>query len=446
MLRRLVLITLFLVGFTLPLETMTEGLTVGAFGYTPNKILTAMLLGLAICERLFSGYRMVSNPKTLWIAAFYVSLAIASIHAAVKGCPTIELLVPWTRYLSVLFFYFLLCLVVRTRGNLDVFMWGLVGGGVIAAASAFFVEPAMHGDIERRSGIGGNANQAAANLLMALPMAYVLLVKTRSWLQRVVLVGSAAALLAGAFATASRSAFLGMIAMAGVWWFRFRGVQNFRYAIVVLVFLIGAVIFAPTGYLTRIQSLGQLKGDAPVNPRTESIEGRAFTYLLAGRAFLSNPILGVGARQFRPWVREHHPEVGWSNVVHNAILEVAVDQGLIGVIPYLAILILTWRDFSRAQRAAKRWRGQTDSELTALYLRAVFIQIGFLMILVVVQFHPGAYWKGMWAMFALSTVVLGLVRRRIRELELSSGVAAEPAETLPWDVGPSPLPVRSSLR
>jgi hypothetical protein len=61
----------------------------------------------------------------------------------------------------------------------------------------------------------------------------------------------------------------------------------------------------------------------------------------------------------------------------------------------------------------------------------VMLQVGFVGILVVAQFQPGLIWKTMWAMFGLSTALLGLTERRTRVLQAT-------------DPQPEVAPLRSS--
>jgi hypothetical protein len=117
---------------------------------------------------------------------------------------------------------------------------------------------------------------------------------------------------------------------------------------------------------------------------------------------------------------------------------------MFGLIPYMAILILTYLDFSRAQRLALSRDHLRDPELSALHLRAVMAQIGYVGILVVAQFQPGTFWRGIWVMFALSTVILSLIRKRLEALGAQGVVDSN--IPLPGHLPPQPDPVANAGR
>ncbi len=70
-------------------------------------------------------------------------------------------------------------------------------------------------------------------------------------------------------------------------------------------------------------------------------------------------------------------------------------------------------------------------------MRAVMAQIGYVGILVVAQFQPGTFWRGLWVMFAFSTIILSLSRERVKELEAEAPVQAGGVLSTPF---PSDLP------
>jgi O-antigen ligase len=178
-------------------------------------------------------------------------------------------------------------------------------------------------------------------------------------------------------------------------------------------------------------------GDAAY--RDKSLGGRIVIYKTALIALATHPILGVGVDRYQAWALTYEPKkrsdkpIQISHMPHNGVLVVASQQGLVGLIPYLAILILAYRDFSLAQRLARSRRDLRDPELEALYIRALMAQIGYLGILAVIMFQPGYLWRVMWTMIALSTVILSLTRKRLSELAEKAPVrsAEGPGTLLP---------------
>jgi O-antigen ligase len=113
-----------------------------------------------------------------------------------------------------------------------------------------------------------------------------------------------------------------------------------------------------------------------------------------------------------------------SRVVHNSYLHVAAELGLMGLVPYLVILLLTWRDFSRAWLMSRRRNISGDPELRRLYLYALFLQIGFFGSLIGNNFLDSLRFRESWILFACSTLILGFVRARVAELEAENAAAA----------------------
>jgi hypothetical protein len=74
-------------------------------------------------------------------------------------------------------------------------------------------------------------------------------------------------------------------------------------------------------------------------------------------------------------------------------------------------------------------------------------QIGYVGILVVAQFQPGTFWRGIWIMFAFSTIILSLTRERLQELatrtvtQAASGPSAPFLGQLPANAGVLTAPI-----
>jgi O-antigen ligase len=218
--------------------------------------------------------------------------------------------------------------------------------------------------------------------------------------------------------------------MGGVWMMRFRRISDLKYVgVMLLAFLVGA-IFSPTAYMERLATIGDafelVVGDAPPASRTEAELGTRLEVMKAAvGAFFSSPV-GAGVANFGPWAVKAGYKMSVGHSPHNAVLQVASEYGIIGLVPYLTILVMTWTHLGRAQRIAHGLRMRRDRELELLQMRALMVQLGYLGILIVAQFQPGFFWKGMWASFGLSTAVLALTERRAHALRAAEPVAAAP--------------------
>jgi O-antigen ligase len=418
----LIRLTLFIVGFTLPLEHLGSVVLAGVT-VTPNKVAAAFLLGLAVLHRLASGRRLPRNPKNVWVGLFAVVLLASSVASLSAGTSAPILIELWTSYGALLLFYFLLCYLLHSRRDMDVLLWAVVLGAAFAGASATLgfgnTEPLKpFARWERSGGFGAGANQAAANLLMSIPLAVALLVTTRSRIRKAILLGAMGFLVAGIGASLSRSAFLAGLAMGGLWFHRFHRPEHLRLVIAALLLIVVAGLLAPDGYFERVRALSML-GSRRSRDYTSDLH-RVRVYEAGTSAFLSHPLMGVGAGRFGEFAAKASPPLDEDVSVHNALGQIAVESGLLGLVPFLAIVILTWGDFARAFRTGRSPPVRADPDLRGIRLRAAFAQMGFLAILLVAQFQPGAFWRGIWMMFALSTALWAMARARVAQIEAQS--------------------------
>ena len=121
-------------------------------------------------------------------------------------------------------------------------------------------------------------------------------------------------------------------------------------------------------------------------------------------------------------------ELGWhpGKTVHNAYLWAAAELGLIGLVPFLVIQFLGWRDFSRVWQAGRR--PGSDPGLAQLSLRAGFVQIAFFGGLIDAALHPTLFAKIPWLVLGLSSALMGLARTRIAELNADEGRRQQEAQ------------------
>jgi O-antigen ligase len=321
---------------------------------------------------------------------------------------------------SLLLFYFMLVYTLRTRRDLDLLLGSFAVGTLLAVLSGWLgwgalVESAQFG--ERLTGEGGNPNLLAFNLLIAIAGTASLYFTTTSRLRRVLCLGALAIMPIGVVLTLSRSGLIGLVTMGTFWAARFRRLGFLRYAAPFLILFVLAVLFMPENAVKRLSTL------TPEGIQSEgSAHGRLTMWFGAAAALLHNPITGVGLHGYKNFAWDHDLR---GTGLHSAYLQVLAEHGLLGFVPWVAILVLSWNEFSVAWRSARGPRARDDLELQVLGLRAGLLQIGFLGILVVSSAQPSMRHKGLWLLLALSTAVLGLVRERLRALEPAA--AHEPA-------------------
>ena len=218
-----------------------------------------------------------------------------------------------------------------------------------------------------RGAIGGmfqNSNDLALNMVAILPLALSFVFRPVSLLRR----GTAAACTGLMFmtivASQSRSGSLGLgtalIVMAVLTLRRKPGL--------VAAGVIAAILAAPMlpdSYWNRLASITNAEKDA-----TGSREARSVLLGESYAAFLAHPLTGVGAGQFKNYQPDGRVEA-WHES-HNAILQVAAELGILGVVVFLFLLfralyapIQTRQLLKRFSAGGRRPRDRSQGSLPA---------------------------------------------------------------------------------
>lgn len=192
------------------------------------------------------------------------------------------------------------------------------------------------------SGMFGNPNDLALNMVVFLPFALLFAFKPGPAIRRAA-AGAAALMMALTIVlTGSRAGAVGLLVTLPVLIVRSLRVRPSIAAGAVAAVLI-AIPLAPSNFWTRMVSIVDGRYD-----ETGSRQARIDLLKDAWRVFLEHPITGVGAGQF---VNYNEPDrVRTWQVTHNALLEVASETGVLGLLPFLVFLV----NGARAPAAARR--------------------------------------------------------------------------------------------
>jgi O-antigen ligase len=430
-------VSLFLVGVTIPIQGYS--FLDFAFGMTPFKLATALLLVVGTIKFASTGRRPGRDRKTPWMLVFLASYLISCATGFLGGIAITDILIVASTYVSLVLYYFLIGYVATSQRDVRLLLWALLIGGAITAAPAFlgFQRGADIGYGERFTGLAGQANLLGFDMAVCFPIGAAFFLGGGPLLRRLIALGLATACLLGLFLSLSRSALVSFATMGAYWVVRAGRAGSVKYLLPVAAMGVGLAIVAPEPVMERVDSM--------LNPARRaddgSIQSRLGQIPFALKAFATNPVVGIGVLRFVPWTNEQRGGSGQSYEVHNAYLGVAVEQGLLGLIPYLGILALTWTDFSRCLRELRARAALRDPELADLQHIVTFLQIALLGILVGGLFGMAQKSKSAWLVFALSPVVLAVARARILALTESTGAAAQPARAYPpartWSTGAS---------
>jgi O-antigen ligase len=415
---------LFLVGFTVPLQGVRVKVLVVAA--TANKLTALVLLVLAGFQFAMGRRRGGRDAKAAWVLGFAVAYLLSSTFSFLQGVSGAVLVAEAVSHLALVLFYFMIIFVLRSRDDLVTLMWGIALGGAFTALPAVLgLESGLYmGGLEgaaRYEGLAAQTNLLGRDLGVCLAISAALFFAAGSQFRKLILLGAGALSAAGLVLSLSRAALVAAAGMWVLWMVRSGRAGSVRYAIPAVLMVLAVVVASPEGLQNRIDTLI----DPQKRAEDGSVAARVGQFSWAGRAFASNPLLGVGVQNFVPWAQQQPGGKGIVNIVHNGYLEIAAGLGIVGIVPYAGLLILTWREYTLAMRMARRRRRSGDSQLRELGHYAVFLQIAYFGTLIVALAHPATKAKTMWLLYALSTVVLGLVRQRVAELELQPAAVVE---------------------
>jgi O-antigen ligase len=292
----------------------------------------------------------------------------------------------------------------------------------------------LHGSI---SGLMGNPNDLAMNMVTFLPLAVMMAITRRPPLQRGVAGVIAALMMATVLFTKSRAGLLGLGAMLVVLVLEGRRVRPGLGA-VALVTMLAAAPFMPTWFWVRLGSITDSSQD-----ESGSRQARKDLMWEGWQTFLDHPLTGVGAGQFKNYNPPDRLEP-WRET-HNVLLQVAAELGIFGVLAFLvligqavAALVWTRRMFVIGPAAARPPSGASGlvpvteafrpDEREWLRMHAVAMAASLAGWFVCAQFASvGYYWT---FYYLLALIVAG--RELTRDRVIAAHVASAPARSGRW--------------
>lgn len=243
-----------------------------------------------------------------------------------------------------------------SREQVRMVLWAIVAGAVLTALIALASGTAQ----EARAGataVEGRAQgsfthpaQLAFFLVMALPPALVLIVKSRAW-ARVLASAAAVTIVTVLVLTLTRGAIIGAAASLAIMlvWAPFRKVA----AIVLVALLLFATLNADA--ISRSEQLHLVgarlatitnKDEATVN------NNRLRIWSTVPRIAADHPVFGIGVGNFKDWSLTYGLTEGGLPFehAHNVALTVLVEQGIPGALLLLLTVVLLGRLAARALR------------------------------------------------------------------------------------------------
>ena len=258
-------------------------------------------------------------------------------------------------YVKVILIFVLMVNTLTSPKRIEQFTWLIViATGYIGFRAVFDyargINLVENGRVQ--GAVGGmfkNPNDLALNMVAVLPLAAGIALRAVSSVRRLVAAGCGLLMVGAVIASHSRSGSVGLAAMTvilALYLVKRRPGLVFAGALLVAL----AVPLAPASYWHRLSSITDESQDD-----TGSREAREILLRESWQAFLSNPITGVGAGQFKNYNPEGRQEA-WRES-HNVVLQVAAELGIVG----LAVFgFLVARGMTAGRQVRRLLRQATD--------------------------------------------------------------------------------------
>jgi O-antigen ligase len=261
-------------------------------------------------------------------------------------------------------------------------------------------------------GLFGNPNDMALNMVAFLPLGVAIaLGRGRPVVRLAAIVGLPFIACAIIFSK-SRGGTLGLVAMLLVLLYQLRRVRP-AVAALVIAGACTTVPFLPESFTGRMSSIFNADEDA-----TGSREARKRLLRDGWHAFLENPVVGLGAGQFMNYNPEGRKEEAWRET-HNAVLQVASELGVGGLVTFAVIIGCGFNDALRAGASLRRARGTRRARLPSevvsrrqpleLYSAALMASLAGWFI--AAMFASVAYYWTLYLVLGLAVALRGIASR-----------------------------------
>lgn len=290
--------------------------------------------------------------------------------------------------------------VLRTRKRLMGLIWLSLVIGVYLGYSAFGMYMRGEFTVEgyrvgvQMGGMYGNPNDMSIHLITMIPIAFALLLASRSKLMKLLFLAMIVVMICGNMVTYSRGGFLGLIAGSAL--FAWKVGRRNRFLVSTAALIVGALItfLAPNNFGLRVLSIfiPGLDEAGSSDQRRELLERSILVSL-------RNP-WGVGIGNF--------PIFGVRNLVsHNAYTQVSSELGILGLTAYLIFIISPFRKLGAIERTLFK-----REEFDWFYYLSIGLQASIISYMVSSFFASVAY---NWFIYYL--IAYAVAFRRIYALE-----------------------------
>jgi putative inorganic carbon (HCO3(-)) transporter len=385
--------------------------------------LAPALVGLALARQILfeeapgRGWKSALWWLLLWGAVILASFFYASDRAR-AGLTLFD-------YLDALFIVLIMTLFVRRREQVAPIVWSLIGAGVFLSALTIhqgltgnfgstyggFAKGELRSLLEATEGMRSagplSTNYFALILVALVPLAAERTLHERGLLARGFAVTGLALIVAAIGFTYSRGGFVTLGAIALLALLTAPRIPRIVFVAAPLALVLGIALL-PTTYLDRMSTFGQIwHGVQGRHVEDSAIRGRISEVRSALMMVGDHPLIGVGSGNYEV----HYPN--YARVValdgrreeraaHSLYLEVAAENGLIGLTVFVGLLGFSLLGVQRTRQA---FAASGDTELWRLSTALALAIAGFLIGSVFLHL---SYPRFLWLLVGLAFALRGL--------------------------------------
>lgn len=274
---------------------------------------------------------------------------------------------------------------VRDRRDVNRLLRALVlGGAGYVGAGLLLAVPGMG----RLAGTGGagsyDPNDLGLVTVCTIPICVYMMRREAPRFDRIVAFVAVILLLIATVMTGSRGGFLALVAVAGYALLAFRAVKLSRRLTILALAGTALVGVGGAAYMDRIATLADPTEDYNWSGQAES--GRIEIWKRGLRYIAQHPVLGVGVDAF--FIAEgNSPEAlarraqgagfKWS-AAHNSYIQIGAELGVIGLLSFVTLLVMAFRETRRIARMAARREDRLLAQCFGALLVGYVIAAAFL--------------------------------------------------------------------
>ena len=382
-----------IIGFLLSSFVIFSGIIWGlgiSQGFLPLAILSIIAWIInGVCSLNFS---LVWDKQISYLLA-YLAMVITSVIFALYPLYAFKFMFV---YLKLFLFYIFTMNVIKTEKHIWYALYTMVVSTLLSVVYGFykiFFTTQSPGELvvnARLRGLSDDPNAIALHIVLLVPVLLLLAFQSKRKLKALLYILSIFILTAGLVATFSRGGTVAFAVVVGVIFYLKRSRNLFLILLAIILFLIIFVI--PPDFWSHLQTLFDLSKFM----QDESLRERSRLLMGGIQMFLQHPIFGIGIGNFlvisRNFVLEHL-------AVHNTIVHVAAETGILGVLFFSLALFRTFKNFHFAKGVFEK------AGKDRLAIASQGLSVGFLGVFVMCLFISNQEAFIVWLLFGFSVAV-----------------------------------------